>query len=78
MTKMAPAISNRDIDELYATARRHGALGGKISGAGGGGYMFFYCPFDRKHTVSEQLERLGAEVVPFAFDRHGLQSWEVR
>ena len=76
--KMAPAISNRDIDELYATACRHGALGGKISGAGGGGYMFFYCPFDRKHTVAEQLELLGAEVVPFAFDRHGLQTWEVR
>lgn len=76
--KMAPQISDLHIDELYETARKHGALGGKISGAGGGGYMFFYCQFDRKHIVAEQLERLGAQVVDFNFDFHGLQTWEVR
>jgi len=76
--KMAAQISDPHIDELYETARKHGALGGKISGAGGGGYMFFYCQFDRKHIVAEQLERLGAQVVDFNFDFHGLQTWEVR
>ncbi len=75
--KMADQISDPQIDELYETARRHGALGGKISGAGGGGFMFFYCPFDQKHLVAEQLERLGAEVVNFSFDLRGLQTWEV-
>jgi D-glycero-alpha-D-manno-heptose-7-phosphate kinase len=38
--------------------------------------MFFYCPFERKHTVAKQLERLGAQVVDFAFEQHGLQTWE--
>ena len=76
--KMATQISNPHIDELYETARKHGALGGKITGAGGGGYMFFYCDFKRKHIVAEQLERLGAQVVEFDFDFGGLQTWEIR
>jgi D-glycero-alpha-D-manno-heptose-7-phosphate kinase len=76
--KMATQISDSHIDEIYETACKHGALGGKISGAGGGGYMFFYCNFDRKHIVAEQLERLGAQVVDFNFDFRGLQTWEVR
>jgi D-glycero-alpha-D-manno-heptose-7-phosphate kinase len=76
--KMAAQISDPHIDELYQMARKHGALGGKITGAGGGGYMFFYCQFDRKHVVAEQLERLGAQVVDFNFDFGGLQTWEVR
>jgi D-glycero-alpha-D-manno-heptose-7-phosphate kinase len=76
--KMATQISDSQIDEIYETARKHGALGGKISGAGGGGYMFFYCNFARKHIVAEQLERLGAQVVDFNFDFRGLQTWEVR
>lgn len=75
--RMAPPISNPHIDELYETARAHGALGGKISGAGGGGYMFFYCPFDKKHVIAEKLEALGAQAVDFNFDQHGLQTWEV-
>lgn len=76
--KMAAQISDPHIDEIYESARKHGALGGKISGAGGGGYMFFYCQFDRKHVVAEQLERVGAQVVDFNFDIEGLQTWEVR
>lgn len=76
--KMAVQISDPHIDELYETARKHGALGGKISGAGGGGYIFFYCPFDKKHIIARELERLGAKVVDFNFDYHGLQTWEVR
>jgi D-glycero-alpha-D-manno-heptose-7-phosphate kinase len=53
-------------------------LGGKISGAGGGGYMFFYCDFGKKHIVAEQLERVGAQVVGFNFDLHGPQTWQVQ
>ena len=66
------------VDNLQAVEKRLAEMGGKISGAGGGGYMFFYCRFDRKHVVAQQLERLGARVVDFDFDRHGLQTWEVR
>ncbi len=75
--KMAQQISNPFIAELYETARKAGALGGKISGAGGGGFMMTYCPFDRKHKVAEALEELGARVVDFHFDFEGLQTWEV-
>ncbi len=74
--QMAPQISDPVIDGLYETARREGAVGGKITGAGGGGYMFFYCRFDRKHRVAEALEKLGAKVVNCHFDGQGLQTWQ--
>lgn len=76
--KMAKQITSSSIDVLYETARKNGALGGKILGAGGGGYLMVHCPFDRKHIISEELEKLGGQVVEFAFDFHGLQTWEVR
>jgi D-glycero-alpha-D-manno-heptose-7-phosphate kinase len=76
--RMADQISSPHIDELYETARKHGAIGGKISGAGGGGYMFFYCDVGKKHRVAEQLERVGGEVVDFNFEFSGLQTWEAR
>ena len=74
---MASQITAPYIDELYDEARARGALGGKITGAGGGGYMLLYCPFDRKHLIAERLEQLGAQVVDFNFDAHGLQTWSV-
>jgi D-glycero-alpha-D-manno-heptose-7-phosphate kinase len=71
-------VNPANIEELYSVARQLGALGGKVTGAGGGGYMFFYCPFDRKHLIAEALERLGARVVPFNFDMNGLRAWEAQ
>ena len=73
--KMAAQISTTHIDELYEAARHAGALGGKISGAGGGGYMFFYCPDETKYDVAEALEKLGAQAVDFGFDLEGMQTW---
>lgn len=70
-------ISNSDIDRMYETARRHGAIGGKISGAGGGGYLLLYCPFDRKHIIAEKLEQIGGQIVEFGFEPRGLQTWQV-
>ena len=58
---MSPRISNPRIDELYEAAPQGGALGGKVTGAGGGGYMLLYCRFDRKHRVAERLTELGAD-----------------
>ncbi|MDR2848516.1 MAG: dehydrogenase, partial [Bacteroidales bacterium] len=49
--KMARHISNEQIDKIYETAVNNGALGGKISGAGGGGFMFFYCPANTRYQV---------------------------
>ena len=58
-----------------ATAKRHGAIGGKVTGAGGGGYMLFYCRYDRKHKVTDRLRELGARVSDFAFEPSGLRTW---
>jgi D-glycero-alpha-D-manno-heptose-7-phosphate kinase len=68
-------ISTTQIDCLYDEARRHGALGGKVSGAGGGGFMFLLCPYDRKPAVVTRLAELGADVSPVEFCPEGLQSW---
>jgi len=74
--KMAATISNPRIDRIYAEARRLGALGGKISGAGGGGYMFFYCPYETQSAIVERMEELEAFKVDFSFEKNGLQTWE--
>lgn len=71
-------ITNSQIDELYEIARKNGAIGGKILGAGGGGYLLLYCPFEKKHLIAKSLEHAGGQVVKFSFDRMGLQIWEAR
>ena len=73
--RMSPLISNPRIDELYEIALRKGALGGKITGAGGGGYILLFCDFTKKHRVIEALEFAGADVTEFAFDSKGLTTW---
>jgi D-glycero-alpha-D-manno-heptose-7-phosphate kinase len=75
--RMANVISSPRIDEIYELARKKGALGGKITGAGGGGHMLFYCPFDRKLRVRESLEKHGVASIPFHFESLGCQAWEV-
>jgi len=74
--RMANAISSPRIDEIYELARKKGALGGKITGAGGGGHMLFYCPFDKKHRVRDAVEKHGVVSIPFHFEPFGCQSWE--
>lgn len=74
--RMSPFISNQRIDELYELALQKGALGGKITGAGGGGYILLFCDFTRKHRVIEALEFAGARVTEFAFDSKGLTTWQ--
>lgn len=75
--KMSPQISNPRIDEIYEAGRKAGAIGGKLSGAGGGGFMLFYCSFEKKHQVADALRKMGCAISDFAFDFHGLQSWRV-
>lgn len=55
--QMAANISNSNIDEIYFAAKKSGATGGKISGAGGGGFMIFYCPGNCRYNVIETLEK---------------------
>ena len=68
-------ISNSHVDRLYRLARREGAIGGKMPGAGGGGYFLLLTRFDRKHRVAAALEKHGGQVVPFQFERRGLVTW---
>ena len=75
--QLSDRISTPALDDLYEEARRQGAIGGKMSGAGGGGYMLLYCRFDRKHRVAERLNELGCTITDFGFDFHGLQTWRV-
>ena len=76
--EMAAGISNEVIDNLYTTAKRAGAIGGKISGAGGGGYMTLYCPGNTRYKVSKEIELLGGKIQPFTFESRGLTSWTNR
>ena len=73
--KLDEGISNRHVDQLYRLARREGAIGGKMPGAGGGGYFLLLTRFDRKHRVAAVLEKHGGQVVPFQFERRGLVTW---
>jgi galactokinase/mevalonate kinase-like predicted kinase len=74
--KMSPKISTPLVDEMYEQAARHGAIGGKITGAGGG-YMLFYCRYEKKLRVAEALRKMGATPTGFGFDLRGLQTWRV-
>ena len=68
-------VSNRQIDKFYDIAKSNGAIGGKVSGAGGGGFMYFICEYNKKPKVSEALKKAGAELTEFTFDPKGVTSW---
>jgi D-glycero-alpha-D-manno-heptose-7-phosphate kinase len=74
---MAHNISNSDIEGIYNAAKNAGATGGKISGAGGGGFMIFYCPANSRYKVIETLESFGGYCRNYQFTKHGLTTWRV-
>jgi len=69
--KMSSLITNADIDDIYSKGITAGALGGKLLGAGGGGFMLFYVPKDMQKNVKDKLENFLH--VPFRFDFTGSQ-----
>jgi D-glycero-alpha-D-manno-heptose-7-phosphate kinase len=75
--QMAEGISNDLMEDIYETAKKAGATGGKISGAGGGGFMIFYCPVNTKYNVIRELERFGGQHRPYQFVEHGLKTWTI-
>jgi len=75
--QMAANISNSSIEELYEAAKKAGATGGKISGAGGGGFMIFYCPGNSRYKVIETLQKFGGETRHYQFTQNGLNTWTV-
>ncbi len=74
---MAEGISNSSIDELYEAAIAAGSTGGKISGAGGGGYIFFYCPVNTRFAVAKALSAFGGDVQDYSFTEAGLTTWSI-
>lgn len=75
--KFSGMISNTKIDEIYDFARKNGAIGGKISGAGGGGFMMFLCQPNKEHNLVNKLESVGVRTEHVSFDFDGIQTWEV-
>jgi len=71
-------ISSNWLDQVYDSALANGAVGGKLLGAGGGGFFLFYVPPFRKLELMQGLEKLQLRIQPFHFERNGLQSWTAR
>jgi D-glycero-alpha-D-manno-heptose-7-phosphate kinase len=67
--KLASQISNGEIDALYTAARQAGAIGGKIAGAGGGGFLLLYCPPEKRESVRAALSHL--RELPFQMEPDG-------
>ena len=67
--QMASNVSNGQIDEMYEAARKAGALGGKVAGAGGGGFLLLYCPRNKQDDVRAALS--GLRELPFHFEQDG-------
>jgi len=67
--QLASKVSNPAIDDIYETARRAGAIGGKVSGAGGGGFILLYCRKDKQDDVTRALK--GLRQLPFRFEQDG-------
>lgn len=67
--QLASNVSNSEIDDIYRAARKAGAIGGKISGAGGGGFLLLYCPAAKRDNVRASMGRL--RELPFSFEDDG-------
>lgn len=75
--RMSNKITNPQIDELYDEAIKAGALGGKLLGAGGGGYLLMYCPYNVKHKVAKRMEEVGGQLTDWNFELRGAQAWSL-
>ena len=71
-------ISSTHLDQIYFDAKEHGAIGGKLLGAGGGGFFLFYVSPYSKFKLITHLEAVGLKIHPFRFESQGLQAWSVR
>ncbi len=73
--QFSPRITEPAIDRMYEAALASGALGGKLLGAGGGGFLLLYCDYTKRHLVAREMMGRGGEVVPFRFEPTGLRVW---
>ncbi len=75
--RSAKTVSNSNIEEIYNAAIAAGALAGKVSGAGGGGFMMFFVPPDKRMDVVRTLSRFDGQVSNCHFTKNGTQAWRV-
>lgn len=75
--RSARTVSNPHIDEIYDAAIKAGALAGKVSGAGGGGFMLFFVPAELRMDVVRALSKFSGQVSNCHFTKHGTQAWRV-
>jgi D-glycero-alpha-D-manno-heptose-7-phosphate kinase len=73
--RLSPMIATPRIQEAFEIALSNGAISGKVTGAGGGGYILFFCDFNKKHRVADALEQFGATPTEFSFEPRGLTTW---
>jgi len=69
--KFVTTVSNKKIDNIYNSALKNGALGGKLTGAGGGGHLLLYCEQSKQPRLIEQLQKFGLKKIDFNFDKNG-------
>ncbi len=75
--QIATGISNPEIEAIYDAALNAGANGGKISGAGGGGFIFFYCPSNSRFKVIEAMKAFNGRVESYEFTSGGLYTYTI-
>lgn len=75
--RSARSVSNSHLEAIHDAAIQAGALAGKVSGAGGGGFMLFFVPTERRMAVIHALEQFEGQVSNCHFTKHGAQAWRV-
>ena len=75
--RSSESVSNQHIEEIYDAAIAAGALAGKVSGAGGGGFMLFFVPTERRMDVIKALSRFDGQVSNCHFTKNGSQAWRL-
>jgi len=76
--KLSSGISNPNIDSLYETGLIAGATGGKLLGAGAGGYILFYFSPEKRNKIKRALQNKGGEVIDFKFESSGVETWVLK
>ncbi|MDP7976810.1 MAG: GHMP kinase, partial [TACK group archaeon] len=75
--KMSEKISDEAIDRAYDTLLNAGGLGGKIQGAGGGGFLLMFTKKDKRGEVIKEAMKMNLEPFSFRFEKEGVKAWRI-